>query len=203
MIQFDNCFNYFHKKFFSYLNAEKYEINKNVLWIAGGAVRDYFSSSMKKTDIDIFCVSGTVFKNICDDIQEKGGIQVYENENTIRYLLNKINIDVVKKFFDTPIDCINSFDFTVSMFACGYNGEIFYGTTSFIDLAKKQIMINKITYPLSTLHRLLKYQNKGFRICKGELFKIAVSINEMTDLVIKDEKIEENISLSDIIMDIS
>jgi hypothetical protein len=198
MIQFENCFKYFDKKFFSYLSKEKYkdESQRNPVWIAGGSVRDYFSGVTTKTDIDVFCVSEKIFNYIIEDMNTNGATVVFENENTTRYLLNKTHFDIVKKFYNYPTDCIDSFDFTVSMFAVGYNGEVFHGSTSFMDLAKKQIMINKITYPLSTLHRLLKYQNKGFRICKGELFKIAVSINEIEKLK-KEVAVEEIKEIND------
>ena len=39
-------------------------------------------------------------------------------------------------------------------------------------------MINKITYPLSTTSRMVRYLKKGFNICNGELYKIIASIQE-------------------------
>ena len=57
------------------------------------------------------------------------------------------------------------------MFAVDVN-QVYHGPTSFIDLAKRQLMINKITYPKSTLNRAFKYYPKGFRICNGEQKKI-------------------------------
>ena len=39
-------------------------------------------------------------------------------------------------------------------------------------------MINKITYPESTISRMNRYIRKGFYICNGELYKIIQSIGK-------------------------
>ena len=56
---------------------------------------------------------------------------------------------------------------------------VYYGETTFIDLAKRQLMINKITYPASTLSRAFRYYKKGFSMCLGEMKKLVESIQDM------------------------
>lgn len=41
------------------------------------------------------------------------------------------------------------------------NEKIYHGETTFIDLAKRQLMINKITYPASSMSRAFRYYKKG------------------------------------------
>src|SRR5690606_5616037 len=95
--------------------------------------------------------------------------------------------DLVKKFFESPQSTIDAFDFTVSMFAVD-NEKVYYGETSFIDLAKRQLMINKITYPASTMSRAFRYYKKGFSMCQGEMKKMVEAIQAMP----KQEKQDEN-----------
>jgi hypothetical protein len=54
--------------------------------------------------------------------------------------------------------------------------KIYHGETTFIDLAKRQLMINKITYPASSLSRAFRYYAKGFRMCNGEMKKLFEAI---------------------------
>lgn len=95
--------------------------------------------------------------------------------------------DLVKKFFDSPQSTIDAFDFTVSMFAVDYD-KVYFGETTFMDLAKRQLMINKITYPASTMSRAFRYYKKGFTMCQGEMKKMVEAIQGMP----KEEKKPED-----------
>jgi len=53
------------------------------------------------------------------------------------------------------------------------------GESTFIDLAKRQLIINKITYPASTMSRAFRYYKKGFTMCQGEMKKIVEAIQDM------------------------
>lgn len=77
------------------------------------------------------------------------------------------------------------------MFACD-GGKIYHGDTSFIDLAKRQLMINKITYPASSMSRAFRYYEKGFRMCAGEMKKLVMAIQEMPKI---EQNTEENDTL--------
>jgi hypothetical protein len=90
----------------------------------------------------------------------------------------KRTFDLVKFFRANPQDCIDQFDFTVSMFAVDYD-RVYYGESSFIDLAKRQLMLNKIPFPASTLSRAFRYYKKGFLMCQGEMKKLCEAIQEM------------------------
>jgi len=68
--------------------------------------------------------------------------------------------------------------------------KVYYGETSFIDLSKKQLMINKISMPASTLSRAFRYYKKGFIMCNGEMLKLLVSIQNMKVETPNDERVE-------------
>lgn len=173
MIQFDNAVDRYNKLILEELKAQHI-----TCWLAGGAIRDYFMGVPIKTDYDIFfpyegsyLLAAAYFKN-------NGAEVVWESDNGMKVKYKGKKYDLIKKFFPSPQATIDEFDFTVSMFAVDTE-RVYYGETSFIDLAKRQLMINKITYPASTLSRAFRYSKKGFSLCLGEMKKIIEAIQGM------------------------
>lgn len=61
-------------------------------------------------------------------------------------------------------------------------------------------MINKITYPASTMSRAFRYYKKGYSMCMGEMRKLVEAIQEMPKQepkVIADNTPPEDISSAD------
>lgn len=170
MLQFDNAVLKFNKIILTELKEQNIKC-----WIAGGSVRDYFMSQPIKTDYDIFFPNVEEYNKAYKYFKEKECSIKWESDNGCKIVYNKNTFDLVKKFFKDPEDTINQFDFTVSMFAVD-NERVYHGESSFIDLSKKQLMINKITYPASTLSRTLRYYKKGFSMCLGETRKLFEAI---------------------------
>lgn len=156
-------------------------------WIAGGALRDYFMGVKITTDYDLFFPKESEYIKAQVYFKLKGADVKWESDNGMKVLYNGKTYDLVKKYFDSPQDTINNFDFTVSMFAVDVE-KVYYGETTFIDLAKRQLMLNKIPYPASTMSRAFRYYSKGFKMCLGEMKKLCEAIQSMP----KEEKQEEN-----------
>jgi hypothetical protein len=141
------------------------------VFIAGGCLRDYYSGRNPfASDIDVFFQDKAQRRVSLEYLNSKSEL-LYENENVTRLLYKNLKIDIVNKFYESPEHCINSFDFTVAMIAVDKN-TVYMDERTLYDLAKRQLMINKITYPLSTLSRVLKYVRKGYKICNEELTKV-------------------------------
>ena len=147
-------------------------------WIAGGAIRDYFSGVKVNTDYDLFFPNDIEYEKCKVYFKAKECSVKWESDNGMKIIYNGKTFDLVKKFFATPKETIDAFDFTVSMFAVDTE-TVYYGETTFIDLAKRQLMINKITYPASTMRRAFRYYKKGFSMCVGEMKKMVESIQGM------------------------
>lgn len=173
MIQFDNAVKRFSEVIL--LEMKTAEIK---CWIAGGSVRDYFMGVPLKTDYDMFFPDENEYNKAKAYFKSKNAEVKWESENGTKVNYMNKTIDLIKKFFATPQITIDAFDFTVSMFAVDFE-RVYYGETSFIDLAKRQLMINKIAYPASTLSRAFRYYKKGFVMCKGEMKKLIESIQQM------------------------
>jgi len=158
-------------------------------WLAGGALRDYFMGIPVKTDYDMFFPNEIEYEKARTYFKAKDCEIKWESDNGCKIKYKDRTYDLVKKFFADPQTTIEAFDFTVSMFAVD-NEKIYYGETTFIDLAKRQLMINKITYPASTMSRAFRYYKKGFSMCLGEMKKLVEAIQDMPK---PEQKKEEQI----------
>lgn len=195
MIQLDNAVN----RYSQIILSELKEANINC-WLAGGALRDYFAGVKIDTDYDIFFPNEEEYnkavahfkKNTVSDDGLCTPILFikWESDNGMKISYKGKTYDLIKKFFPDPQSTIDAFDFTVSMFAVDTQ-KVYFGETTFIDLAKRQLMINKITYPASTLSRAFRYYKKGYSMCLGEMKKLIEAIQDMPKPE-KEPEIAEN-----------
>lgn len=176
MIQLDNAVERYGK----IILTELKEAGVNC-WLAGGALRDYFMGVKIKTDYDLFFPSEVEYDKAKVYFKAKDCTVKWESDNGMKVVYNGKTFDLVKKYFANPQETIDAFDFTVSMFAVDTE-KVYSGETTFIDLAKRQLMINKITYPASTMSRAFRYYKKGFSMCLGEMKKLVESIQDMPKL---------------------
>lgn len=200
MIQLENCVKYFKRLILEELKPIC------ITWVAGGCVRDYFSIGKLDSDIDLFFPDVQSFekakdyllntttqiiirtepadnpeaddKIITETIDKPLAKLTFENDNALKVIYRGRRFDLVKKYFPSPELTISEFDFTVSCAAVDL-GKVFTHETFFIDLAKKQLMVNKLPFPLSTMWRMQKYIRKGFYICSGEMLKLSKAIGEL------------------------
>lgn len=186
MIQFENAVKRHNEIILDEL--KKAEIK---CWLAGGALRDYFMGVPVKTDYDIFFPNETEYQKARTYFKAKDAQIKWESDNGMKVKHNGKTYDLVKKFFPDPQATIEAFDFTTSMIAVD-NEKVYHGETTFIDLAKRQLVINKITYPASTLSRAFRYYKKGFTMCFVEMKRLVEAIQEMPKEEKKEEATENN-----------
>ncbi|MFZ5955799.1 MAG: hypothetical protein ACOYT4_05220 [Nanoarchaeota archaeon] len=169
--QFQNCIKFFSDLILAELPA--------VCWIAGGALRDYFTIGRCSSDIDIFFPSEKEFKKAIKFFKIQNILPTFSNERVTNYIWKKNKIQLVSAhYFSSPEETIEKFDFTVV--CCAVDKEnVSHHETFFMDLAKRRLVINSLPYPLSTLQRLQKYIKKGYTICNGGLLEIAKAIQKV------------------------
>lgn len=193
IIQFENAVKYFRNLILDELS------NVCITWVCGGCVRDYFSVGKMTSDIDLYFTCKEDFdksynyfiKQTKVEIKtEKDGVitienkskplakVIFENDNVTKIIYKGRQFDLVKKYFNSPSECIAEFDFTVCCGAVDIH-NVYTHDTFFIDLSKRQLMINKLPYPLSTMWRMQKYIKKGFTICSVEMLKLSKAIGEL------------------------
>ena len=184
MVQFDNAVRRFGKVILDELKEAEIKC-----WIAGGSLRDYFSGLPLNTDYDLFFPNEQEYIKCKEYFIKNDALIKWESSNGMKVIYNRKTFDLIKHYFANPTETIHAFDFTVSMFAVDYD-SIYHGETSFIDLAKNQLMINRLPYPVSTLKRAFRYYKKGFVMCVGEMKKLVEAIQEVAPK--KNEESHDN-----------
>lgn len=193
MIQFENCVERYNKVILTRLKEAGI-----TCWIAGGCLRDYFAGKPIKSDIDLFFPDDTNMNKCVNWFKSKAATEIWSSDNGAKYAFESHKFDIVKHYFPSPQATIDMFDFTVSMFAVDTE-NVYHGETSFIDLSKRQLMINKITFPASTVSRAFRYYQKGYAMCKGEMKKLIMSCKDIPaeEPQPEAEEIQENSSGDD------
>lgn len=72
-----------------------------------------------------------------------------------------------------------SFDFTAAMMGVQrVNGELqaYWHRSAPMDIARKRLVLETMTFPASTLRRMVKYTHKGYYVCPGSMQAIASAV---------------------------
>lgn len=176
--QFQKCIDYFARIILSELNSK----NCNC-WVAGGCVRDFFTTGYIGSDVDIFFPNQAEFDKAsnCFITTEINGTPIArvltENNRVLKIQQGKFKFDLVKKFFASPTETIENFDFTVCCGACSL-ADVFLNERFFQDNARKALVIHSLPFPFSTLARLQKYAMKGYHMCPENMQKLIIGINK-------------------------
>jgi hypothetical protein len=162
------------------------------VWIAGGAIRQWFNDGELLTDIDVF---GKNQESLDNFISEKlwAAKKISEQNHLSSFSLNGQLIQVIKyDYYDSIHNLLDSFDFTVCQFA--WDGKTVYSTeAAIVSVLRKHLRVHKITKELAadSLRRAFKYQRKGYIPCLGTLKDIMLSFQNLTE-----EQIKEQITIS-------
>ncbi len=78
-------------------------------------------------------------------------------------------------WYKSPEHVIDTFDFTAAQFAV-FEGKLYMNPLSSIDVARKRLVLHRMTFPSSTLRRMVKYAQKGYYICPGSFQNIAQEV---------------------------
>lgn len=163
--------NYFARTFFDVLNNGVY------FWIAGGSIGNKIIGH--KSDFDLFFLNENDLNSIKSCLMADGGVIKFDTDTAVHIEWKGKNIDLVKLYYNSPQECIKTFDFTVAMVAIDTQKTIFYHESFYEHMAHRALIINALPYPISTMRRSYKYQKKGFHICSGGIAKIAEAIKNM------------------------
>ncbi|WP_273794112.1 hypothetical protein [Brucella intermedia] len=168
-------------------------------FVAGGAVTSVFTGA-KINDVDLYFKSRRAFERAVYDAYEEGLWCVAASKRAVTFADQSNNIAQLMyfDFFPTAADIFKAFDFTVCMGAVDLDtGEkIEWRGGSRVTLGEKHpdsgfifhpdflkhnsqrfLKFNAGTrYPLASSTRVLKYQQRGYSIGKGDMMKIALAV---------------------------
>lgn len=156
-------------------------------WIGGGAIRRTLIGQALDSDFDFFFRSKDHFDewlnnkpsgmSVTRETQHHVQLEGIIGDSKIPIVVQGIHFQYYPEGAPTIID---SFDYTITQFAL--SGKSLYTTDMALwDLGRKRLSINKVTYPVATMRRMLKYTRQGFTACAGcmqELFIQTATSNE-------------------------
>lgn len=145
---------------------------QNGAWCAGGAIRRTLIKHPLDSDFDFF------FRD-ADHLAEwetklPGTLAlVHETEHhkhwkgTLEGSALPVDVQAIKfRFYETAAEVIDSFDYTITQFCL--EGDTLTTTPHALwDLGRKRLAIHKVTYPVATMRRMLKYTKQGYTACAG------------------------------------
>lgn len=162
------------------------------VFIAGGAIRQWFVGKEPVSDVDVFGTSEEVLTNF---VKTKliGAKKLVENDRLESYSWNDQLIQVIHySYYSKMEELLDSFDYNVCQF--GWDGKDIYSTVYAVSsVLRGHLGVHKITKELAadSLRRAFKYQKKGYEPCGGTIKKIAESF-----LDIKQEQIDAQTTIS-------
>jgi hypothetical protein len=147
-------------------------------WVAGGALRRTIAGKEPESDFDFFFRDAEQLADFRMCLNASGFRKVRETDHHVHYRGAvagsgiERDIQMIRfKFYQSSLEVIDSFDFTICQFA--FDGDVLTaGEFALWDLGRHRLAINRITYPVSTMRRMLKYARQGFKACNGALTTI-------------------------------
>lgn len=151
-------------------------------YVAGGAPLSVITKQ-PINDFDIYPKSLDGLYNAVQYIKDLNGVLIGATKRALTFRAHSEEETYQIMTFDMFDDLekiFNYFDFSVAMVAFdGDERKYNVGKRFLIDVASRQLHINPGTrYPLNTLMRVRKYQEKGYSINKGELIKLGLMLSQ-------------------------
>lgn len=141
-------------------------------WCAGGAIRRTLIKQSLDSDFDFF------FRD-ADHLAawEKGlpaTLSLYRETEHHKHWKGSIgdsalpvDIQAIRfRFYASAEEVIDSFDYTITQFALD-KAELVTTPHALWDLGRRKLALHKVTYPVATMRRMLKYTRQGFTACNG------------------------------------
>lgn len=142
------------------------ELSKYAI-LGGGSLRTIFDKNDKLVDFDLFFRQSTDLEAARRILERygcklvfacpKGELFTYKSKDGLKFQC------IFKKAFENVGSLIESFDFTVCQFAIS-NGILWFTDEALLSLKRKELHLNKLTYPVASIFRAYKYRDKGFNI---------------------------------------
>ena len=148
-------------------------LSKDGPWIAGGALRRTLLGREPESDFDFFFRDQEQLAAFTAALERDGFVKVRETTHHVHYRgkVNGAGVDrdiqcIRFAFYANSAAVIDSFDYTICQLA--YDGkDLTLGEFTLWDLGRKRLAIHKLTYPVATMRRMLKYAQQGFTACAG------------------------------------
>lgn len=152
-------------------------------WIAGGAVRTFCQDLPIMSDIDVFFCNELEFNTF---VAAYGGKEPTKSKFHTSFTVGKYQVQAICiRYFESLEDVIGSFDYTICQFATD-GVDLIVGPYALWDLARKKLVVHKVTYGAASVRRMLKYAKQGFTACQGTITTLLSEIAADPSLIRSD-----------------
>lgn len=155
-------------------------------WVAGGLLRRVLTNqNIEDGDIDVFFRNDGNPEQFINLMKAKGWVDgdpfpLNHVKNLKKKMYKKeykMQVIFLNMFPDIPA-CLDSFDYTICQL--GYDGQNVITTPQcLMDNGNRRLVAHKITYPIASLRRLVKYSGQGYYACNGCLHELAKQIRDI------------------------
>ncbi|MER9911670.1 hypothetical protein NKJ71_13655 [Mesorhizobium sp. M0050] len=146
-------------------------------YVAGGAITSVFTGK-PINDLDIYFKSREDFETAVGQAYDASWWNVDTSKRAVTFSDNGTIVQYMHfDFFPTAQDIFKAFDYTIVMAAYDYDTKEFVFHDDFLrHNSQRFLRFNAGTrYPLASATRVLKYQQRGYTIGKGDILKIALA----------------------------
>lgn len=167
-----------------YCHTINIDISSCKTYIAGGyALYLYDGESIRWSDVDIFFTEKESLKKFFKTNRN----ELYYNCKNYELSDNYIQFDeyqLILKLFSSPYDIVKSFDIGACQFI--FDGRNLYAThRALYEVKNKRIYFNRRLASTMYINRLIKYREKGFKICLPEFDEKNINHDEIMSETIK------------------
>ncbi|MFC6414241.1 hypothetical protein [Massilia varians] len=158
-------------------------------FIAGGALTSAFTNTEIK-DVDLYFKTKAAFIEAIEQAYDEGLWCLAATDRAVTFANGESIVQLMHfDYFPTADAVFDAFDFTVCMAAYDIDEKTFVFHDDFLKHAAQRFLRfhSGTRYPFGSLLRVLKYQQRGYTIGKGDLLRIAlcchqVDLNSWDDL---------------------
>ncbi len=171
-------YEYENRKLRKYLGNDLYNTFKKYnCIIAGGSILSIFNNT-EINDIDLYFRSANDMSDFLHN-EMAGTWIIAHTKKAFLFKCDGVKIQTIYfKYFNSPEEIFETFDFTVCMAAFDFKSEEFVLHEDFLrhNVSKILKFNERTAYPIVSALRVAKYKNKGFSISKPEYIKILLTI---------------------------
>jgi hypothetical protein len=133
----------------------------------------YQGKKLESSDIDIFFETESRFQETYSKFKDQSIKKPFANDRNLSLRLDNVPCEVQLVgigLYPTISHLIDSFDYTICMLGIdSKDGIMFVGNRTLYDIGSKKLCVNKITYPIASMRRIIKYVKYGYYMCPLEM----------------------------------
>jgi hypothetical protein len=171
-------FQFEKNKLYNYLGEDLVEaLKKHNAFVAGGVITSLFCNR-EINDIDVYFRNEDSLINFLTDIWNNGMWVVSHTKKATLFIYDRTKIQLIHfRYFNNPQEIFDTFDFTVCMGCFDFSTEEFVLHEDFLKHNSQRLLkFNSSTaFPIVSLLRVQKYQEKGYTISKPEFIRIILT----------------------------